>query len=128
MKKNLKLSDIVGEIFISGKSNRVMMQPATTVVVAAPQGNGMATAGGVMGIITFVFVLLTPFVGITICVVPITMLLGIIFSHVGLSKSKHVGGMGKGMAVTGLVLNYLTLVGFIALFAMGAAILNEMGL
>jgi len=128
MKKNLKLSDIVGEIFISGKSNRVMMQPATTVVVAAPQGNGMATAGGVMGIITFVFVLLTPFVGITICVVPITMLLGIIFSHIGLSKSKHVGGMGKGMAVTGLVLNYLTLVGFIALFAMGAAILNEMGL
>ena len=105
-----------------------MMQPATTVVVAAPQGNGMATAGGVMGIITFVFVLLTPVVGITICVVPITMLLGIIFSHIGLSKSKHVGGMGKGMAVTGLVLNYLTLVGFIALFAMGAAILNEMGL
>ena len=98
-----------------------------TVIIQQPAGNGMAVTGGVMGILTWVFFLLGGVVGFTICLTPITMLLGIIFSHIGLSGSK-ASGIGKGWAVTGLVLNYLYLLAGVAMFFLAAAWLDSMGM
>jgi hypothetical protein len=62
---------------------------------APPQGNGMAVAGLVLGLIGLVF-----------CWVAIIGwligLLGIIFGAVGISKANRIGGKGKGMAIAGL--------------------------
>ena len=80
-----------------------------TVIIQQAAGNGLATAGGVMGILTWVFLGLGFIVGFTACLAPLTMLLGIIFSHIGLSASKRTG-TGAGMAITGLILNYLYLI------------------
>ena len=97
-----------------------------TVIIQQPTGNGMATAGGIMGILTWVFFLLGLVIGFTMCLTPITMLLGIIFSHIGLSGSK-ASGIGKGWAVTGLILNYLYLVAGIAMFFLIGAAFASLG-
>lgn len=61
------------------------------------QGNGMAVAGLVLGILALVF-----------CWIPflnwILAILAIIFGAVGNGKANKIGGKGKGMAVTGLIL------------------------
>ncbi len=73
------------------------------------QGNGMAVAGLVLGILGLVF-----------CWVAIIgwimALLGVIFGGVGMSKANKIGGKGKGMAVAGLACGVLGLVVGIALF------------
>ncbi|MDP6863811.1 MAG: hypothetical protein QGG96_00165 [Candidatus Poseidoniaceae archaeon] len=97
-----------------------------TVIIQQPTGNGMAVTGGVMGILTWVFFLLGLVIGFTMCLTPITMLLGIIFSHIGLSGSKR-SGVGGGWAVTGLILNYLYLIAIIALFVLFGAAIASMG-
>jgi hypothetical protein len=74
--------------------------------VVAPRSNGMATAGGTVGIVGAVLSLI-PLIGI-----PIGLLMGllaVIFSSVGLSRT-GAANVGKGMAVTGLVLGILTLI------------------
>ncbi len=73
------------------------------------QGNGMAVAGLVLGILGLVF-LWIPFLGW------ILALLGIIFGAVGNGKANKIGGKGKGMAVAGLVMGVLGLIGGIAFF------------
>jgi len=98
-----------------------------TVIIQQASGNGMATTGGIMGILTWVFFLLGGVVGFTICLTPITMLLGIIFSHIGLSGANR-SGIGKGWAITGLVLNYLYLLAGVAMFFLAAAWLDSMGM
>ena len=67
------------------------------------QGNGMAVAGLVLGIIGLVL-FFVPF----IC--QILALLGIIFGALGMGKAKKIGGKGNGMAVTGLVLGVLAMI------------------
>ena len=97
-----------------------------TVIIQQPTGNGMAVTAGVMGILTWVFFLLGMVIGFTICLTPITMLLGIIFGHIGLSGSKR-SGVGGGWAVTGLVLNYLYLLAVIGMFVLFGAAIASMG-
>lgn len=70
------------------------------------QPNGMATAGGVIGIGGAVFSLI-PVLGIVIGL--ITGVLAIIFSSVGLSRAGSTGS-GKGLAIAGLVLGVLTVI------------------
>ena len=93
----------------------------TIVVGGGGGGNGMATTAMIMGIVTWVAMLLgmiIPFVG---CLSPLTALLGIIFGHIGLSQSKRSGGAG--MAITGLVLNYIYMILIIVgLIFLGAAL------
>ena len=76
---------------------------------AQAQGNGMAVAGLVLGIIGLVF-----------CWIPvlgwILALLGLIFGAVGNSKANRIGGKGKGMAMAGLVLGLIGLILGVALF------------
>lgn len=64
------------------------------------QGNGMAVAGLVLGILALVF-----------CWIPflnwILAILAIIFGAVGNGKANKIGGKGKGMALAGLVLGII---------------------
>jgi hypothetical protein len=74
------------------------------------QGNGMAVAGLVLGIIGFVL-FWVPFLGWLVA------LLGIIFGGLGIGRANKVG-RGKGMAIAGLVLGILGLLVGIVLFAL----------
>ncbi len=64
--------------------------------IGPPQGNGMAVAGLVLGILALVLFFITW---------PswILAILGIIFGALGISKANKIGGKGKGMAIAGLV-------------------------
>jgi RsiW-degrading membrane proteinase PrsW (M82 family) len=61
-----------------------------------PQGNGMAVAALVLGILALVLFFIW-------FLAPIMGLLAIIFGAVGISKANKIGGKGKGMAIAGLV-------------------------
>lgn len=78
------------------------------------QGNGLAVAGLVLGIISL------PAVVLSLLDIPIA-LLGIIFGGIGLAKASKIGGKGKGMAMAGLICGVIGLILSIALFiwAMG---------
>lgn len=66
-----------------------------------PQPTGMSITGLVLGIISIL--------GGAFFLIP--QIVGVIFSHIGLSREPA----GRGMAIAGLVLNYLCLLGFLAL-------------
>ncbi len=72
-----------------------------------PTANSIANTGGTLGIIAFVLgwiPILGIFVGWPLGV------LAIIFGALGIGRANRMGGLGKGMAVTGLVLGILTVV------------------
>jgi hypothetical protein len=71
--------------------------------VAQPQGNGLAVAALVLGIISIVFSWV-PFFDWLLAI------LAIIFGAVGISAANKRGGVGKGMAVAGLILGLITVV------------------
>ncbi len=73
------------------------------------QGNGMAVAGLVLGILGAVL-FFVPFIGWILAI------LGIIFGAVGNSKANKIGGKGKGMAIAGLILGLIGLVVGVGLF------------
>jgi hypothetical protein len=83
-----------------------------------PQGNGMAVAGMVLGILALV-----------LCWVPffdqILALLGIIFSALGVGKANRIGGRGKGMAVAGLVTAILGLLLGVVLIIWAMAVAKD---
>ncbi|MEJ7596560.1 MAG: DUF4190 domain-containing protein [Kofleriaceae bacterium] len=64
------------------------------------QGNGLAVAGLVLGIVALVFFWI-PFLNWILAI------LAIIFGAVGNSKANKIGGKGKGMAIAGLVMGIL---------------------
>lgn len=72
------------------------------------QGNGLAVAGLVLGIISL------PASIFTLIDIPIAIL-GIIFGGVGISKANKIGGKGKGMAIAGLICGVLGLIISVAL-------------
>ena len=72
-------------------------------VVARPQGNGLAVTALVLGIISIVFPGV-PFLDGVLAV------LASIFGAVGISAANKRGGVGKGMAVAGLILGLITVV------------------
>lgn len=79
-------------------------------VVKAPS-NGMAVASLILGIIAIAVGIWSPipFVGIvTAFLAFLPAVLAVIFGHVGLSAVQKVG-VGKGQALTGLILGYVTL-------------------
>jgi uncharacterized membrane protein len=75
----------------------------------APPSNGIGTAAGVVGIIAIVLIFIPylDFLGVVLG------LLAIVFGGLGVSRANRMGGRGKGMAVTGLVLGIIA----VALFA-----------
>lgn len=85
-------------------------------VVRAPS-NGMATTSlvlGIVAIVTGVWVLI-PLVGMFFGFIAfLPGVLAAVFGHVGMSRSVTIGGIGRGSAMTGLILGYVT-VGLIVL-------------
>jgi Tfp pilus assembly protein PilE len=75
------------------------------------QGNGMAVAGMILGIIGLALCWL-PFVG-WLCA-----LIGIILGALGMSKAKQIGGRGKGMAIAGLICGIIGLMIGVLLFVL----------
>jgi hypothetical protein len=67
------------------------------------EGNGLAVAGLVMGIIAVV-----------LCFVPflnwVLGILAVIFGGVGMAKANRIGGKNKGMAIAGLILGVVGLI------------------
>lgn len=98
---------------------------AQNILVAQNSGNGSATTGLVMGIIAITtFVLgLVPFLCFFLLFSWIFAILAVIFGHIGASQGSK-SGVGGGQGVAGLILGYLTLLGyalpFILLGSVGA--------
>lgn len=105
---------------VCGTNNLVAQQPQQQIIVtqsAAKQGNGMATAGFVMSMLSLVFSFAFIF-----------NLLGCIFSIVGLIKSKSLDGAGKGLSIAGLVVSLITLIPAILLINVIVAAIGSAGL
>jgi hypothetical protein len=71
-----------------------------------PQGNGLAVASLVCGLVGLIFfgVILGP--------------LAIIFGAIGIGKANQIGGKGKGLAIAGLVIGVVDLLVFFVVFAL----------
>ena len=82
--------------------------------VAGPV-NGLAIAGMVLGILSIVLFFLS-------WIDTIIAIVGLVLSLVGLSKSKLLGGLGRGMAIAGIVTSS---VGIVASLVFLAFIINE---
>ena len=70
------------------------------------QGNGLAVAGMVLGIIGVVFAFI-PFLGVVLGI--ILGLLALVLGGVGLGRAKDPSRGGRGQAITGVVLGIVTL-------------------
>lgn len=69
--------------------------------------NSAAAAGMVLGIVSLVFTVIAPLFLFFCCFLSLPMaLVGVAFSHAGLSNSR-TSGVGNGQAVAGLILNYI---------------------
>ena len=76
-------------------------------IIIVPPSNGMATAGLILGIISMGTSLISPLFLFSCCLLSVPMaVLGAIFSHIGYSQSRTFE-VGRGAAVSGLVLNWL---------------------
>jgi hypothetical protein len=85
---------------------------------AMQQGNGMAVAGLVLGIIGLVLCWF-PFVGWLLA------LLGIIFGGLGMGKANKLEGRGKGMAIAGLALGIVALLLGLVIFVFAMYVSKE---
>ena len=85
---------------------------------AAPQQNGVAIGGMVTGIVSVVFFWLF-FIGIPAGIV------GVVLGFVGLNKSKQMNGMGRGMAITGIVTGAVGTVAAVVIIIVAAMAANE---
>ncbi len=89
--------------------------------------NGQATASMVLGIVTWVLHFLTPVIGFTCCIAPFTTIAGVITGHIGLTNSKQMNGLGKGMAIAGVVMNYISVILYLIILGLFAWLGIELG-
>ena len=91
-----------------GKKSTGVLPPASGKKANAPSSkvSGMAITSLILGIVSILILMLTgwPF---------LIALLAVIFGHTGLSKVNKSDGAitGKGMAITGFVLGYISILG-----------------
>ena len=95
-----------------------------TPMVPIPQNNDNATFSLVLGIATWVCHVSSPFLCFTACLAPITMIVGIVLGHLGLRDANNLNGLKRNEAIIGLILNYLSLVGYGILIVGGSAALG----
>lgn len=84
--------------------------PAYAPLPATPS-NGLAIAALALGIAASVIGIwaLIPIVGLVAAFLAfLPAVLAVIFGHIGVAKSKSMGGTGKGIAVAGFILGYAT--------------------
>ena len=96
-------------------------------MVPIPQNNDNATISLVLGIVTWVCHITAPFVCFTGCLAPVTMIIGIVLGHLGLRDANNLNGLRRNEAIIGLVLNYLSLVGYALLIVGGGMMLGGLG-
>jgi len=85
---------------------------------SSQEGNGLAVAGLVVGIVAVVLCWF-PFVNWVLGI------LAIIFGGVGLSKANRIGGKNKGMAIAGLILGLVGLILGTVLFVMAMRVAKD---
>ena len=95
----------------------MMMQPS----------NDEATWSMVMGLLTWFSHISSPFLCFTGCIAPFSTIGGVILGHVGLRKASEMNGLNKGMAIAGLVMNYLS-IGLYGLLVAGFGLIGSAGL
>ena len=82
----------------------------------------------VLGLVTWFSHISSAILCFTACLAPFTTIGGIILGHVGLSKAAELNGLNRGMAIAGLVMNYLSVVAYGAVVlgfgALGAGALS----
>jgi hypothetical protein len=79
----------------------------------AGTSNGLAIAGMVLGISSVVLFFLS-------WIATIIAIVGLILSLVGLSKSKRLGGIGRGMAIAGVITSSVGIVASIVILVVVA--------
>ena len=91
------------------------------------QSNDNATFSLALGIATWLCHITAPFLCFTGCLAPITMIAGIVLGHLGIRDANNLNGLRRNEAIIGLVLNYLSLVGYALLIVGGGALLAGVG-
>ena len=92
------------------------------------QTNDSATYSMWLGIATWVLWFLGFIVGCTICLTPLTSVAGIVLGHQGLQNANEMSQLGRGEAIAGLVMNYLSLLLLAGSVVLGAAIFGAIGI
>jgi hypothetical protein len=94
--------------------------PGTYGAPVAGQQNGLAIAGMVVGISSLVLFFLA-------WIATIIAIVGLVLSLVGLNKSKQLGGLGRGMAVAGVVTSSIGIVASIVITIYAVQRYEELG-
>ena len=85
-----------------------------TIVISQSHGNGMATTSLIMGLLAIVCYGLGYLICLTWLIGRVFAILAIIFGHIGHANGGAHGGGGQ--AVAGLIMGYLTILGYILPF------------
>lgn len=114
---------------ISPYSNAPVDERAFVSPVALiPQDNDNATFSMALGIVTWISHITAPFLCFPICIAPLSMIAGIALGHLGLRDAKNMNGLRRDRAIIGLVLNYLSLIGYVLALLFGVAIVGGIGM
>ena len=97
-------------------------------MIPVPHTNDPATYSMWLGIVTWVLWILGFIVGCTICLTPLTSIVGIVLGHQGLKNANEMSQLGRSEAIAGLVMNYLSLLLLAGSVVLGAAIFGAIGI
>ena len=106
--------------YVGGSAYQQPMMPV-------PQTNDNATFSMWLGISSWILWFLGFIVGCTVCLTPLTSIVGIVLGHMGFKASKEMN-LGRNEAIAGLVMNYLSLLLLVGAVVFSAAILGAIGL
>ena len=96
-------------------------------IALIPQDNDNATFTQALGIVTWLCHITAPFLCFTICIAPITTVVGIVLGHLGLRDARNMDGLKRNEAIFGLILNYASLAGYGLLVVGGGALFAGFG-
>ena len=106
-----------------GATQQPMM--SQNILIAQNSGNGASTTGMVMGILGLTFFLLSfvPFLCFFFFISWIFGILAVVFGHIGHAQAGKLG-VGEGQGITGFILGYMTIIGYVLVFLFWGAILD----
>tara|TARA_Y100000588_G_scaffold41395_1_gene39509 strand:- start:79 stop:495 length:417 start_codon:yes stop_codon:yes gene_type:complete len=100
-----------------GEAGQSSTGPYVQPMMMVQPSNDEATISMVMGLVTWFCHITAGLLCITACLAPVTTVVGVILGHIGLRKANEMNGLNKGMAIAGLVMNYLSIAAYIAVVA-----------
>jgi hypothetical protein len=110
-----------------GEAGQASTGPYVQPMMMVQPSNDEATWSMVLGIVTWFCHISSPFLCFTGCLAPFTTIAGVVLGHMGNRKAAEMNGLNKGMAIAGLVMNYLS-IGAYALLVAGFGIVGAGGL